>query len=470
LIDYSIMLTNDQEKLLEELYYKEGFKVGRDKLYDELVERQQDLFEKSPDKFPSRRDVMKWMKSQEIYQRFKGAKKSSGISSFKPIKPLHSLSADLIDFTNQPAKNFRYILVVLDNFSRYVWVRAITNKTPEKTGPAMKSIFAEIKNDFDKKPAYVQTDDGSEFKHAKIKKDQKDDFLSVLEKAGVKNVRTLAGQPWSNALVERANGKIKSVLFKNKAEVGGNWADRLDKAVEVYNDYENRTTKYAPKEAIRLGPAEQKELIQNVLKIAIKSKRTKPPEFKVGQKVRLKITKGALDKGLSKPNWSEKIYTILSVTKGKGVRPTKYKVGVVTNATEKRYTFNDVQSIDTVDKAPKEYGPKPKKQAEEDDAPRRGTRARKQVTRSNNADKPAKPKTTTKKGEYVVESIKNHKTVNGELQAQIKWKGYPKTTWQPASTVKNTDAWKSYAKRKKLSPKVTAIKTEKVAEATAKVN
>ena len=31
------MLTDDQEALLEDLYYKQGFKVGRDKLYDELV-------------------------------------------------------------------------------------------------------------------------------------------------------------------------------------------------------------------------------------------------------------------------------------------------------------------------------------------------------------------------------------------------------------------------------------------------
>ena len=60
------MLTNDQETLLEELYYKGGFKVGRDKLYDELVNKHQKLFETSPEKFPSRRNVMKWLKDQEI--------------------------------------------------------------------------------------------------------------------------------------------------------------------------------------------------------------------------------------------------------------------------------------------------------------------------------------------------------------------------------------------------------------------
>ena len=67
------MLTDDQEALVEELYYKEGFKVGRDKLYDELVSRHEKLFEKSPEKFLSRRDVMKWLKDQEIHQLFRGA-------------------------------------------------------------------------------------------------------------------------------------------------------------------------------------------------------------------------------------------------------------------------------------------------------------------------------------------------------------------------------------------------------------
>ena len=468
------MLTDDQEALVEELYYKEGFKVGRDKLYDELVSRHEKLFEKSPEKFPSRRDVMKWLKDQEIHQLFRGAKKSSGISSFRPVKPLHSLSADLIDFVNQPAKTYKYILVVVDNFSRYMWALPITSKKPKSTGPAMKSILDTIKKDFGKTPAYIQTDDGGEFKHAPLKSDQKGDFLSVLESRDIKNVRTLAAQPWSNALVERANGKLKSVMFKNKADVGGSWADRLPKAIQVYNDYENRTTKYAPKEAIRLGPTEQKVLIANVGKVAIKNKTTKPLEFKVGQRVRLKVSKGVLDKGLSAPNWSKDIYVILSVTRGKGIRPTKYKVGVVKSIDKKRYTYNDVLAISKVEGAPKEEGPKPQKETEAEEAPRRSTRAgapvRKQATRStssNKAGKSAKPKTSTKnkrsnEGEYVVQSIQAHRTnTSGKIEVRVKWEGYPKTTWEPVSAVKHTNVWKSYAKRKKLAVKPVAVKLEK---------
>lgn len=459
------MLTDEQMALLEDLYYKEGFKVGRDKLYDELVLKHEKLFEKSPEKFPSRRDVMKWLKDQEIHQRYRGAKKSSGISSFKPVKPLHSLSADLIDFVNKPAKNYKYILVVVDNFSRFMWALPITSKKPVATAPAMKRILDEITKDFKTKPAFVQTDDGGEFKA---------EFAKLLEKRGIKNVRTLGGQPWSNALVERANGKLKSVLFKNKADSKGSWLDQLPKAIQVYNDYENRTTRYAPKEAIRLGPAEQKILAENVLKVAIKNKTTKPLEYEVGQRVRLKIAKGALDKGMSAPNWSKDIYVILSVTRGKGVRPTKYKVGVVKSVDKKRYTFNDVLAVSKVDSAPKEEGPKNKSATEAEDGPRRSTRPatasaseRKQATRSSTRATPAKAKakSKTKKGEYVVQAIQAHRTnKSGEMDVRVKWKGYPKTTWEPVGEVKHTNAWKSYAKSKKLAVKPVAVKLEKGAD------
>ena len=66
-----------------------------------------------------------------------------------------------------------------------------------------------------------------------------------------------------------------------------------------------------------------------------------------------------------------------------------------------------------------------------------------------------------------MQSINAHRTnTSGKMEVRIKWKGYPKTTWQPASTVKNTGAWKSYAKRKTLAPKPVAVKLEKGAADT----
>ena len=389
-------LTKVEENILKKFYYKEGYTLGRDTLYEEIRE-------KHPTKHPSRREVMSWLKDQEIHQRYRGAKKSGGISSFKPIKPLNSLSADLIDFTNKPARQFRYILVVIDNFSRYLWTRAITSKEPTKTAPAMRDILKEISKNFDgKKIAYIQTDDGGEFKA---------DFLKLLKDKNIKSVKTLAGQPQSNSLVERANGKLKSVMFKNKAIVGGSWYDRLEKATDVYNSYTNRTIGFAPIDAIKDDEETQKKVKENSAKIAIKNKTVTPPVFKVGQRVRLKITKGALDKGLSTPNWSATVYTVTKVTKGKGVRPTKYKLD--NKKEEKSYTFNDILAIKNIEVSPQEIQkkadkakPKTRSQTEKAKLPTRTQAKRATKTQSQENWRKAigtgKRKTTSKTKPTVV--------------------------------------------------------------------
>ena len=61
-----------------------------------------------------------------------------------------------------------------------------------------------------------------------------------------------------------------------------------------------------------------------------------------------------------------------------------------------------------------------------------------------------------------MQSIQAHRTnTSGKMEVRVKWKGYPKTNWEPVSAVKHTNAWKSYAKRKKLAPNPVAVKVEK---------
>ena len=73
---------------------------------------------------------------------------------------------DLIDYSGRSAPNGKkYILVVVDNFSRFVLVRPMLNKEAKTTAPHLTSILDEIK-----KPTKgvdiknIITDDGSEFK------------------------------------------------------------------------------------------------------------------------------------------------------------------------------------------------------------------------------------------------------------------------------------------------------------------
>ena len=239
-----MVLTEREEKMLETLYYTKGETLGRDLLYEAVVKAHPDDANHNrhevSKKHPSRRDVMEWLKKQNIYQRYLVPNKSGGISSFVPRSPLHSLSADLIDLNNKPTfKNYKYILVVVDNFSRYMWARAITGKTADKVAAAMRTVLDDIKKEHPtrftakKHPIkFIQTDDGPEFKGAYMKLlKQFKAVASDNDYSPIKQEKTLAYQPQSNSLVERANGKLKSLIFKNLEINGGDWYKSLDKSI-----------------------------------------------------------------------------------------------------------------------------------------------------------------------------------------------------------------------------------------------
>ena len=310
---------------LKSAYYKDGYTLGRDALYSVLKQKY-----KVP---PTKRGIMAWLKQHKLHQLYLQTKQVDSVQSFKPYKPLNSLSADLIDFTNKPAQIYRYILVVVDNFSRFMFARPMTSKRAETTAKAMSEIMDEIKNTYKKLPKYVLSDDGSEFKG---------DYIKLLEKLGVKKKRTLAGAPQSNGMVERANGKLKMLLAQNKEIFKGTWKTHLNKAVRIYNDYVNRTTGFSPKDAVLFTGEEMEKLKQNVKRVQIDEQRPRAQDFKVGDKVRLKIPKGKLDK-MSTPNWTDKLYEISKVIRNDATISTKYLIKG--ESTDKRYSRSDLQVI-----------------------------------------------------------------------------------------------------------------------------
>ncbi len=154
-------MSKENKKAITKLYYEDGYTLGRDKLFNILHKKMKGTG-------PIQVQINYWLKNQKIEQLFRGTRKAGDMDAFRPIKPLSSLSADLIDFTNKALRQYRYILVVIDNFSRYMWTRATTGKTADKIGVAMASIIESIIKEFDTKPSYILSDDGPEFKKGNI--------------------------------------------------------------------------------------------------------------------------------------------------------------------------------------------------------------------------------------------------------------------------------------------------------------
>ena len=69
-----------------------------------------------------------------------------------------------------------------------MYVEAITGKTAEKTARGMEKILDRVEADFNKKPRYILSDDGPEFKGA---------YIQLLKQRNIEKRRTLGGQPQS---------------------------------------------------------------------------------------------------------------------------------------------------------------------------------------------------------------------------------------------------------------------------------
>ena len=134
------------------MWYTDGHCYGRDATYHYLQRHHTDI--------PSLRQVNDWIQNQKLQQLYSQTRSGGTTNNFTPETPWHSISIDLIDFTNKPSKNYRYILVAIDNFSRYMVCRKLTDKTAEKTAVALDSLLDEVKAKFGvKAPTYAIMDD-----------------------------------------------------------------------------------------------------------------------------------------------------------------------------------------------------------------------------------------------------------------------------------------------------------------------
>ena len=67
--------------------------------------------------------------------------------------------ADMIDYKISNNKGFRYIFIVIDNFSKYLWAIPLKNKYSQTITNEFSNILTKSK----RKPLKIESDRGSEF-------------------------------------------------------------------------------------------------------------------------------------------------------------------------------------------------------------------------------------------------------------------------------------------------------------------
>ena len=213
--------------------------------------------------------------------------------------------ADLVEMQKNSKwnKGLKYLLMVIDIFSKYGWIVPLNDKKTESVSTAFDLIFKKSK----RKPEKLWTDKGSEFisKHFK-------DFLK-------RHNITLYHTPNEeiSSIVERWNKTMKNKMWKMfSANNNTVYWDKLDKLVDDYNNRKHSSIKMTPTEASKKG--NEKQVFANLHEDEIYLK-PKKPKFSIGDKVRLsKYKRRVFDKGYT-PNWTEEVFVIDKVNLTKPV-------------------------------------------------------------------------------------------------------------------------------------------------------
>ena len=185
-------------------------------------------------------------------------------------------------------KEIRFLLCVIDIFSKYAWFVPLK----DKKGISIVKAFQSILKQSNRKPNKIWVDKGSEFYNAYFKKWLRDNDIVMYS----------THNEGKSVVAERFIRTIKSKIYKYMTSISKNvYIDKLDDIVDKYNNTYHTT--------IKMKPIDVKD---NTYINANKEINNKDPKFKVGDHVRISKYKNIFAKGYM-PNWSEEVFVIKKV-------------------------------------------------------------------------------------------------------------------------------------------------------------
>ena len=185
-------------------------------------------------------------------------------------------------------KGIRFLLCVIDIFSKYAWVVPLK----DKKGLSIATAFQSILKQSNKKPNKIWIDKGSEFYNASFKKWLQDNYIVMYS----------TYNEGKSVVAERFIRTLKSKIYKHMTSISKNVY--IDKLGDIVNEYNN-----AYHTTIKMKAIDVKD---NTYINTDKETNDKDPKFKVGHRVRISKYKNIFAKGYI-PNWSEEVFVIKKV-------------------------------------------------------------------------------------------------------------------------------------------------------------
>ena len=267
------------EEKLKAIYYnpKSGF-LSLKKLWERVKE------ENIP---ASYNDVRKFLEQQKPYELHKQVTRPKEFSNIYADHPLQCVQIDIMIYDRFAYHNYKYVLGVIDVYSRYAVCKALTNM---RMGTIMEKLKEIFKDDFSGYfPENINAD--NQFNVP--------EFTDFFTKQGTNLWFSQPEQPHKNAIIERLWRTLALLLQRMREGIKNfNWPKELPQVVDNYNTTWHRSIKATPLQVLegkKENPIERK-VVESILK--------------KGMKVRIKTKKNLFQKG-DVQTFSRDIYQII---------------------------------------------------------------------------------------------------------------------------------------------------------------
>lgn len=265
----------------------------------------------------TREQVRKEVGNLEMYQVHKPITRQKVKKAILATKPNQHWQIDLTSMP--PYHRYKYIIVIIDIFSKNIYTKAIINKTSRSVIAFLREVF-EVQ-----KPKVLQSDRGREFVN--------DNMKQFLEDEGVKQVLSKAYTPTSQSYVERTNRTIKGMLFRGMtSEDNNDWVSLLPYITSNYNNTYHSSIGMKPDELVDADKTTVKAISKDFRIRARKSIVKHHRNFsklEKGDLVRIQMKLNRPGTTFAKHytnNWSQNMFLVERVKRGNKVTQESYYV------------------------------------------------------------------------------------------------------------------------------------------------
>lgn len=255
-----------------------------EKLYKQQGDKQKTKY--------GRKQIDSFLQKQDAHTLHRAVRRKFPRNPYVLLAPHDFWQADLADLPSYASENngVKYILVVVDCFTKHCWVVPCKTKTADEVCKAMKQLFKK-----GGKPKNLMTDKGFLSKQ----------WAALMKNEGV-NAYTSQNPDTKAAIVERLIRTLKTKIFKLFTfRKNHKYVDKLSDIVYAYNNSIHRS--------IGMRPVDVKPTNEDVVRERLNKRFSKSsPKLKVGDRVRISRERGVFDKGYT-VNWSKEVFIVHDV-------------------------------------------------------------------------------------------------------------------------------------------------------------